>query len=291
MHKELNQICQLIQNIMKKLLSSLAGLLLVFAGYAQQQKVIITIKGSDTVLPISIKLSEKFSIINPGYQINIVGGGSGVGIGSLIEGDATIAQSSRKIKEEEIKLLKDSGRTIQEVEIGLDALAIVVNPANPIFNLTREEIEAIFTGRLDNWNQINGLDMPIVVFSRESSSGTYDFFKEHVLMQNDFTESSSMLPSADAVIESLSQVPGGIGYVGMGYINKDVKALKISYDKGKTYTEPSKETISKKTYPIIRPLFYYYTTEEEQSVRPFLNYVLSSEGLTIIDEEGYFLIH
>ena len=225
----------------------------------------------------------------PGTGIQVVGGGSGVGIDALIKGKTDIAQASRKIKPEELEKLKAQGRTIKEVEIAYDALAVIVNPANGLDKLTREQLEEIFTGKVSNWQELGGDNMPVIIFSRESSSGTYAFFKEHVLQNNEYAASSMVMPNMDALTLSVSQTPNGIGYIGLAYLNKDVKAVNVSFD-GKTFVGPSEKTVFDKTYPIIRSLYYYYDVKEESKVKDFLNFALSPEGQQIVEEVGYIPI-
>ena len=144
------------------------------------------IKGSDTVLPLSQKEAESYMKANPKNKITVTGGGSGVGIAALIDGTADIAQSSRKIKFMERKKIKDGGKTLNEVIVAYDALAIVVHPGNKVSNLTRAQLEAIFTGKITNWKEVGGADLKIVPYSRETSSGTYEFFKQSVLKNKNY---------------------------------------------------------------------------------------------------------
>lgn len=245
------------------------------------------IKGSDTVLPLSQKEAESYMKQNKAAKVTITGGGSGVGLAALIDGTTDIAMASRKMKMAEKMKLQNAGKAIKEITIAYDALAVIVNPSNKIMQLTREQIEDIFTGKTKNWKEIGGDDMAITVYSRETSSGTYEFFKEHVMNNKNYASSVLNMPATGAIIQSISQTKGAIGYVGLAYLEKDVKALKVSYDKGKTYTGPSMENAKNKSYPVVRPLFYYYTANTEKSVKPFVDYVLSAEGQRIVEQVGY----
>jgi len=161
---------------MKKIISLIA-VLLSLQGVAQK----VVLKGSDTVLPLAQKEAERYMKANPNKPITVVGGGSGVGIAALMDGTTDIAMSSRKLKMDERLKLQDAGRAVKETIICYDALSIVVNPANKVGKLTREQVEGIYTGKIKNWKEVGGDDMPIVVYARETSSGTYEFFKEFVM--------------------------------------------------------------------------------------------------------------
>lgn len=267
---------------MKKIILSLALLISTVAiGSAQR------IKGSDTVLPLSQKEAESFLSENPSANVTITGGGSGVGISALLEGTTDIAQLSRKIKFDERNKMKEAGKTVKEITIAYDALAVIVNPANKIKNLTREQLEGIFTGKITNWKEVGGDDMKIIPYSRETSSGTYEFFKESVLKNKNYVSGIMSMPATGAIVQSVSQTKGAIGYIGLAYITKDVQTIKVSYDEGKTYIQPSVENAKNKTYPIVRPLYYYYDQKAEATVKQFIDYVLSPTGQKIVAEIGY----
>lgn len=247
----------------------------------------LKIKGSDTVLPLSQKEAEVFGEKNKDASIIVTGGGSGTGITGLIDGTTDIAMSSRKIKLDERMALEKEGKPFTEVIIGNDALAVIVNPANKTDQLTREQLEGIFTGQITNWKELGGDDDKIVVFSRETSSGTYEFFKEHVMNKKNYASSVLNMPATGGIIESVSQTKGAIGYVGLAYLEKGVKALKVSFDAGKNYIEPSMANAKNLSYPITRPLYYYHLNSAEGLVKPFLDFVLSSEGQAIVESVGY----
>ncbi len=272
-------------NIMKNLFLAIA--IMVILPQVYSQNVNCKIKGSDTVLPLTQKEAEVFMKKFPGSSIMVTGGGSGVGLAALQNGTTDIAQSSRKMKLDEKMKLQDAGKTFKEVIIANDALAVIVNPANKISQLTREEIESIYTGKVTNWKEVGGDDMNIVVYSRESSSGTFEFFKEHVMNKKNFAPTAMLMPATGAIVQSVSQTKGAIGYVGLAYLETTVKPLKVSYDKGATYVAPSVESAMNKTYPISRPLYYYYLNSIETAVKPFVDFILSVEGQKIVKEIGY----
>ena len=269
---------------MKKRILSLAAIILMGVA-AQAQKLVV--KGSDTVLPLSQKEAETYMKKNSGQSITVIGGGSGVGIAALIDNTTDVAMSSRSIKMDERLKLQDAGRAYKEVIVAYDALSVIVNPSNKVTKLTREQLEGIFTGKITNWKDVGGDDMKIIVYSRETSSGTYEFFKEHVMNRKNYASSVLNMPATGAIVQSVSQTKGAIGYIGLAYMEKTVKDVQVSYDKGKTYVPASVENAKNKSYPIVRPLFYYYANAVEKKVKPFVDYVLSPEGQKIVSEVGY----
>jgi len=240
------------------------------------------IKGSDTVLPLAQKEVEVFGK-KTGKSVTVIGGGSGVGIAALLEGTTDIAMASRSMKFDEKIKFQESGKALVTKIIAYDALAVVVNPSNPVSKLTRAQLEGIFTGKITNWKQVGGADLKIIPYSRETSSGTYEFFKEHVLLNKNYVSSILSMPATGAIIQSVSQTKGAIGYVGLAYLNKTVKAIHVSFD-GKTFVEPSMKTAMNKTYPVIRPLFLYYEKSKEKNYLALVNFILSDEGQRIVEK-------
>jgi phosphate transport system substrate-binding protein len=269
---------------MKKLTVFVIALATIFhVGFAQTFKI----KGSDTCLPLIQRESENYMKKNAGASITIVGGGSGVGIAALISGTTDIAMASRKVKMDEKLKLQSEGKTYKEVVFAKDAISVVVNPANKVSQLTREQLEGIFTGKIKNWKEVGGDNMQIVVYSRESSSGTYEFFKEHVMKMKNYTPAALLMPATGAVIQSVSQTKGAIGYVGLAYVEKNVKAIKVSFDGGKTFIAPSMAAAKNNSYPITRPLQLYFLIKSEKTVSPYIQYLLSAEGQKTAQAEGY----
>lgn len=262
-----------------RFLLAIGVLAMSFSGLNAQK-----IKGSDTVLPLSQKEAEAYG--KKGGKVSVTGGGSGVGIAALMDGSTDIAQSSRKIKFTEKTKMSEAGKQVREVIVAYDAIAVVVNPNNKVSQLSRAQLEGIFTGKIKNWKEVGGDDMKIIVYSRETSSGTYEFFKESVLKNKNYASSVLSMPATGAIIQSVKQTKGAIGYVGLAYLNKEVKALKVSYN-GKTYVEPSVANAKNKTYPVVRPLYYYYELKKEKQVKPYINFVLSSDGQNIVQNVGY----
>lgn len=265
----------------KQIFPALLALMLMATG-AQAQRI----KGSDTVLPIAQQTAEQFMKSNPNANVTVTGGGTGVGLSALLDGTTDIAMASRGIKFSEKMKAKAAGEELEEVPIAYDALAVVVNPSNPVNRLTRQQLEDIFRGKITNWKQVGGDDRKIVVYSRETSSGTYEFFKESALKNKNYMSSSLSMPATGAVIQSVSQTPGAIGYVGLAYVSPRIKTLDISYD-GTHYASPTPENAMNKTYPIVRPLYYYYNKKNTEQITPLLEYILSPAGQEIIKKSGY----
>jgi phosphate transport system substrate-binding protein len=272
---------------MKKVVSIAMSLVMAGMSVVNAQKVVCKIKGSDTCLPLIQKESETYQKKNPGSSIMVTGGGSGVGFAAIMTGTTDIAMASRSMKMDEKLKMNEAGKAYIEKVIAKDALSVIVNPANKIGQLTREQLEGIFTGKITNWKEVGGDDLAIVVYSRETSSGTYEFFKEHVLNKKNFGPKALLMPATGAIVQSVSQTKGAIGYVGLAYLEKTVKALKVSYDKGKTFVEPTVENAKNKSYPITRPLYFYYLKSSEKQVAAFVDYIISLEGQNIVLKEGY----
>lgn len=272
-----------MQNSVKTPLILLAVLFLTLtANNVQAQRI----KGSDTVLPIAQQTAERFMALHPNARVTVTGGGSGVGISALLDGTTDIGMASRSIKFSEKMKAKKLGEELVEVPVAYDALAVVVHPSNPVSQLTRQQLEDIFRGKITNWKEVGGEDRKIVVYSRETSSGTYEFFKESVLKNKNYMSCSLSMPATGAVIQSVSQTKGAIGYVGLAYVSPRIKALAVSYEGG-DYALPTPENATNGTYPIVRPLYYYYDAKNTERVTPLLDFILSSKGQAIIKQGGY----
>ena len=269
---------------LKKIALLLAALGLTAAACAQK------LKGSDTLLPLAQKAAENYSEKNSSAHVSVTGGGSGVGLSSLREGTTDIAMASRRIKFDERVRMQQAGRPVEELTVAFDALAVIVHPSNPVSRLTREQLDGIFRGKITNWKQVGGEDRKIVVYSRETSSGTYEFFKESVLKHRNYMPAVLSMPATGAIIQSVGQTPGAIGYVGLAYLNPEVKALTVSYDGGGSYVAPTFDNARSKSYPIVRPLYFYYTKSNEAAVRPLIDYLTSDEGQAMVASIGFIPI-
>jgi len=241
----------------------------------------ITIAGSTTVLPIAQLVAEVFMDSHKDITISIRGGGSGVGIAQLLSGNIDIADASREIKPEELHIANQKGKNISGTIIALDGIAVVVNKQNPISEIDINTLKDIYTGKINNWKIIGGLDRPIVVISRDIASGTFEVFKSKVLQGAKTIQSSLMLVSNKEIAGTVAQTPGAIGYVGIGFLTDEIKALKINS------VMPSPETVKNGTYKLARALYMYTNSEPKQATKTFIDFVLSAQGQKIVQEAGY----
>jgi phosphate transport system substrate-binding protein len=241
------------------------------------------------MLPLVQRLAEEFNKSNKNAELSVTGGGSGVGINALIDGSTDVAMSSRQIKLTEVIKLEEGGKKLKQWPIAIDPLAVIVNISNPISKITKSELEGIFTGKITNWKQLGGPDLKIIVYTRESSSGTYEYFKEHVLDKKEYTAKALSMNTNTSTVQSISQTPGAIGYVGFVYVNKKVKALQVSFD-NKIYISPTVTNAKNNTYPITRSLFFYNIDKDDKKLFPFYSYVLSKDGQTMVSLTGFIPI-
>lgn len=260
---------------------------LVLAGTATAGN--INVKGSDTMVILAQKWAETYMQKSADSKIQVTGGGSGVGMAALQNNTTDLANSSRKIRAKEIEAcIKAFGKRPTEYKVALDGLSVYVNEANKIEQLSLEELEGIFTGKIKNWKAVGGPDAPIVVYSRENSSGTYEFFKEHVLQGKDFAASAQTMPGTAAVLQSVAKEKNGIGYGGAAY-GAGAKHIKVSKTKGGEAIDPSEETILNQTYPIWRYLFIYVNPAVDKGeIGAYLKWLRSDDGQKVVKEVGYF---
>lgn len=249
---------------------------------AKSQK--ITMSGSTTVLPIAQATAEIFMDKNPEINISVRGGGSSVGIASIIAGTVDIGNSSRHIKTQELTQAREQGVNPNEIVVANDGIAIVLHRDNPIQNLTVQQVKDIYTGKISNWKDLGGPSQPIVVISRDVSSGTFEVFNELVLGGSKAIESALMLASNNAVVSTIAGTPGAIGYAGLGYLTESVKAISVNN------VMPSKKTIQDKTYPVSRTLHMYTNGAPKGMVKQYIDFVLSDFGQKIIEEQGFISV-
>jgi phosphate transport system substrate-binding protein len=247
----------------------------------------VTLKGSDTVLPLAQQEAEDLMASNKEVSLTVVGGGTGVGVTALLEGTTDIAMASRGLKTEEKLKFSEAKKEIEVVTIAFDALAVIVHPENKVSKLTREQLEKIFTGEIKNWKEVGGADAKIVAYSRESSSGTYEFFKEEVMDKKNYASTVLSMPATGAIVQAVGQTVGAIGYVGLAYETKEVKQLSVSYDQGKTFVAPSVASAKDQSYPIARPLFYMFDKTNAAKVKAVVDFATSPEGQKIVSKIGY----
>ena len=247
----------------------------------------VTVKGSDTMVILSQKWAEVYMKKNPGASIQVTGGGSGVGLAALINGSTDIANSSRPIKGSEIDKLKARYNTLGvEIPCAKDGLSVYLNKANPVSTLTIKQIGQIFSGKINNWSQVGGPDAPIKLYGRESSSGTFGFFKDNVV-KTDFAASCQSLPGTAAIVNAVKKDKFSIGYGGAAYA-EGVKDCAVKKDDKSPAILPTAATIKNHTYPITRYLYMYLKSKPTGEIKEFVDWVLSAEGQKLVVETGYF---
>ena len=239
--------------------------------------------------------AEVYKKVAPNVEVEVSGGGSGVGIAALIKGTVDIANASRNMKPSEIEQAKkNTGKEPKEVIIGYDALAIYVHKDNPLNEITVEQLREIYSegGKIRKWSEL-GVKIPgatsddIVLVSRQSSSGTYEFFREHILNNRDFRLGSRDMNGSKEVVELVSNTPTAIGYSGMGYATPRVKMLKVAQKEGELAFAPTVENVHNKKYPIARSLQIYTLGEPQGEIKKYIDWILSDEGQRTVQETGY----
>jgi phosphate transport system substrate-binding protein len=250
-------------------------------------------KGSDTIVNLALAWAERYQEANPDVRISVTGGGSGTGIAALINGTVDIANASRQIKEEEIADAQSNGIEPVEFIIARDAIAVIVNPENPVNELTLQQISDMYSGKITNWTEVGGEDRPIVKLSRETNSGTHVYFLETVLRLGDsddktlFSTDTLLLPSSEGIIAEIRQNPNAVGYDGLGYVPHDLKTIAIAEQDGGAYVLPSIETVNDKTYAIARDLYMYTDGQPTGALREYLDWILSEEAQQIVADLGF----
>ena len=250
-------------------------------------------KGSDTIVNLALAWAEQYQGDHPDVRISVTGGGSGTGIAALVNGTVDLANASRKIKEEEITEAQANGVEPVEHIIARDAIAVIVNPNNPVSELTLQQISDIYSGKYTNWQEVGGEDRPIVRLSRETNSGTHVYFLETVLRLGNkddktlFSMDTLLLPSSEGIISEVRDNPNAIGYDGLGYVPDDLKTIAIAEKKGMPYVLPSIETVNDKTYAIARDLYMYTNGDPAGIVKEYLEWILSDEAQVIVADLGF----
>jgi phosphate transport system substrate-binding protein len=253
--------------------------------------------GSDTMVNLAQAWAEEYSHLVPGVSVEVSGGGSGVGIAALINGTADIANSSRHIEPEETeKAKKHNGKEPTQFMVGFDGLAVYVHKSNPLNEISVEELGDIYRegGKLNKWSELGVKEIPgsksddIIRISRQNNSGTYHYFREHVVgKKHDFKQGSLDMNGSKDVVEQVGKTPGAIGYSGLGYATSDVKILKVAKKKGEPAILPSNATVLDKSYPIARPMFMYTPGEPTPVAKKYLDWILSDAGQKIVEKTGY----
>jgi phosphate transport system substrate-binding protein len=264
----------------------LAGIM--SSGTAPAEERSVTIKGSDTMVILGQRWAEVYMKKNPGANIQVTGGGSGVGIAALINGTTDIAESSRPMKDAEKTQLKDKrGLAVVELPVALDGLAVYVHTSNPIQELTLEQLKKIYTGAVKNWKEVGGKDERILLYGRENSSGTYAYFKEHVLENADYYPTTQTLPGTAAVINAVAKDIRGIGYGGIAYL-KGVRALKVKKTASTPGVEPTLDNVQKNIYPISRFLYWYLAGKPTGRIKQISDWVITADGQAVVNDVGYY---
>lgn len=244
----------------------------------------LKIAGSTTVLPIAQSAAEIFMNNNPEVNISIRGGGSSVGIASLLAGTVDIGNASRHAKNKEYKLAREKGINLTENVVAADGIAVVVNNATNVKNLTKEQIMGIYTGKIKNWKEVGGRSQRIVVLDRESSSGTFEVFHELALDDKQACDSALRIASNNAVVTTVSNTPGAIGYCGLGYVSNKISTVNVDGQ------EPTVANIQKGDYPLSRTLHMYTNGKPKGLAKEYIDFILSNKGQEIVAEQGFIKI-
>ncbi len=259
-----------------------------------QTAVYIQNKGSDTIVNLALAWAEQYQAEHSNIRISVTGGGSGTGIAALINGTADIANASRQISDDEKKQAEAKGIKPVEFIVARDAIAVIVNPENPISQLTLQQVSDIYSGKFNNWKELGGDDRPIVRLSRETNSGTHVYFLQNVIRLGDannktlFTMNTLLLPSSEGIVAELRDNPNAIGYDGLGYVPKDLKVIALAKEAGAPYVLPSVATVNDKTYPVARDLYMYTAGEPTGAVKDYLDWIrTSTEAQDIVGKLGF----
>ncbi|MCU0787827.1 MAG: phosphate ABC transporter substrate-binding protein [Verrucomicrobia bacterium] len=274
---------------MKNIAPLLIAGLLAATGAAPAVAGNITAKGSDTLVILAQKWAEVYMRQHPETKIQVTGGGSGTGFAALQNQTTDLANASRPIKpKEKAECIKAFKKVPTEYQVALDGLSVYVNEANRIDELTLEQLDLIFTAKITNWKDLGGQDAPITLYSRENSSGTYEFFKDHVLQKKDFAATAQTMPGTAAVLQAVAKDKNGIGYGGAAY-GAGAKHLKVKKDAESPGVEPTAENIANQTYPIWRYLYIYVNPDlDKGEIAAYLNWIRSDAGQAIVQDVGYF---
>lgn len=285
-------------------MSLLAGLVLLLAGCsgraanaapaARAQSRAIQNKGSDTLVNLALAWAENYRTVAPDVAIAVTGGGSGTGIAALINGTVDIANASREMKENEIEDARKNGIEPVEHIVAYDALAVIVNQANPVSQLTIDQLADIFTGRVTNWREVGGRDAPIILVSRETNSGTHVYFLEEVVRKGNkentdvFAPQTLLMPSSVGITSEVQRNPNAIGYDGLGYTDPaHERLIAVARDAASPYVAPSVATGADGSYPISRALYMYTVADPGPTINAYLDWVRGPEGQQIVAELGF----
>ena len=280
-----------------RMTAALVTALLLSACAAKDQRNEVVIQGSDTEVQLVSALVEAFSAGHPDAHISVAGGGSAVGIAALINGETDIANSSRQMKPEEIQTAKDKGRDPRKFILARDGLSVIVHPQNPVTILTMDQLGKIYRGEITNWKELGSADLPIVLYGRQSTSGTFGFFRDTVL-KADYAASMRQMEGTQAIVDGVLADKQGIGYAGVGYVvqadgtpRSDIKVLTISAEAGAPPISPlDMESVMSGKYPIFRRIYQYLPglPTKDSLVADLLAFESSEEGQKIIRKQGFY---
>lgn len=254
---------------------------------------IIVNKGSDTLVNLALAWAEAYHQQYPQVEISVTGGGSGTGIAALINGTVDVANASRQIKTEEIQQATDNGIIPMEHIVARDAIAVIVNPENPVNQLTIQQLSDIFSGKINNWSEVGGDDRPIVRLSRETNSGTHVFFLENVIRMGDpnnktlFSPDTLLLQSSEGITVETRDNPNVIGYDGLGYVTPEVKVIAVAKDNLGPYVLPSADSVNEGEYPIARDLYMYTNGDPTGAVLDYLNWITMADAQGVVTKLGF----
>src|SRR5690554_2802685 len=260
----------------------------------ENKYVAIKVRGSDSEVNLVQALAENFMDQDSLVSVGVTGGGSGSGIAALINGKTDLANSSRDISEEELEYARKAGVNPFSIVFAQDALAIITHKDNPVESLSLEELSAIYSGKTNNWNQLSGGEnTAITLYGRQSSSGTYIYFRENIV-KDEYNTSMIGMSGTAQIVDALKTDKSGIGYVSSGYLSEnimnDIKVLKISADTQSPSYAPNKENIISGIYPITRPLLQYTNGKPEGKLLEFILYQFSDQGAKIIEDSGFYSV-
>lgn len=280
------------------ILTPLLALLVACGGRGQARpqaaaSAYIQNKGSDTLVNLALAWAEKYQAEYPDVSISVTGGGSGTGISALLNRTVDIANASRQMQAEEIQQAKANGFDPVEFVVARDAIAVIVNPANPVGRLTMQQISDVYSGKINNWSQVGGQDRPIVRLSREVNSGTHVYFRDTVVRLGDknnktlFATDTLLLPSSEGIISEVRQNPNAIGYDGLGYVPADLKVIAVARDANSAYVLPSIVTVNDQSYPVSRDLYMYTAGQPAGAVKAYLDWIVKPKAQAIVAELGF----
>ncbi|HDR00001.1 MAG TPA: PstS family phosphate ABC transporter substrate-binding protein [candidate division WOR-3 bacterium] len=270
-----------------KRFATLAATALLLAGTVQAGELLI--KGSDTMLNVTQRLAEAFMAARPDVTVSVTGGGSGVGINSLMNGECDIANASRDMRPKEDSTARAKGIDPRAVVIGIDGLSVIVNEKNPVRKLTMEQVGAIYRGEIKNWNQVGGPNRAISLYGRQPSSGTFVLFRD-VTLKGEYAVTMRQMTGTAAIVEAVKQDVGGIGYIGVGYLNEatGIASVDIRGKDGNYYSPLNAQAVYDGRYALSRPLNQYVNGRPSGETRAFFEFALSEAGQKVVEGEGFY---